>query len=186
MLQSVASLRPRKVMASFLPFRPWSYPDRRVFGRKVAGRLEFSTTGILSCTSTPPQRLAPLRTVQLPTSHADHEPLSSNTRKSFAALQHIRTEAPLFSQARWTCVRSAYALPTGSTAPRVWLPSLRCETLNPWRSFSASNALGLFPSEPFSHPAIEAEFPLLPPLLRFLTKPCSSLVPALQRFSLAR
>jgi hypothetical protein len=81
MLQSLASSRPRKVMASFLPFRPWSFPDRRVFDRKAAGRLEFSTTGILSCTSMPPQRLSPLRSALLPASHADHGPLSSGTRK---------------------------------------------------------------------------------------------------------
>jgi hypothetical protein len=39
-----------------------------------------------------------LRTVHLPASHADHEPPSSDTRKSLAALQHIRIKVPFFSQ----------------------------------------------------------------------------------------
>jgi hypothetical protein len=40
-----------------------------------------------------------LRTVHLPASHADHEPPSSDTRKSLAALQHIRIKVPFFSRA---------------------------------------------------------------------------------------
>jgi hypothetical protein len=92
---------------------------------------------------------------------------------------------PFFHGLSRACVRSVCAVPTGSTVLRVWLPSLRCQSLHPWWPVSASNAPGFFPSEPFSHPAIEAKFPLLPPLLRFCAKPFG-LVPALQRLSLAR
>jgi len=41
----------------------------------------------------------------------------------------------------------------------------------PWRSFSASNAHGLCPSEPYSARWSEESFPSSPPLLRFYIRP---------------
>jgi hypothetical protein len=128
-----------------------------------------------------------LRAARLPASHADHEALSSGSPKEAPRPFSISgLRAPFFHRPFRACVRSACAVPTGGTAHRVWLPSLRNMTPDPRRPISTPNAPGLSPSELFSRPAIEAGFPLLPPLLRFLTKPLSGLVPALQRLDLAR
>jgi len=53
---------------------------------------------------------------------------------------------------------------------------------NPWRPLSAPNARRLHPSELFSKPMIEEEFPLPSPLLRFPGKPLD-LPSALQRLT---
>lgn len=116
---------PREVMASSLPFRPWSSPDPRAFRLEAVWRLEFSTPNSLSCTSTPPQRLLPLRPASLPTSHADHEPPSRGIRSRSLALQRFRTGLPLSARSLLGARPVGVAVPTGGPVPRVWLPSRR-------------------------------------------------------------
>lgn len=147
-------------MVSFRPFRPWYSLGPRAFRSGTARRLEFSTPNSLSCTSTPPQRLLPLRPASLPASHADHEPLSRGIRSRTLALQHIRTGSPHFSRSLLRTRPAGVTVPAGGPAPRVWLPSRRCPKLpSPWKPISASNARGLRPSKLCSHPAIEPGFP---------------------------
>jgi len=76
------------------------------------------------------------------------------------------------------------ALPSGSPAFRVWLPSWRRQPLDPRKPVSAPHAHGLRSSRPFSEPAADPKFPKDLPLLRFPTRPIG-LVQALQRLALA-
>jgi hypothetical protein len=112
-------------MVSFQPFRPWYSPGPRAFRSGTARRLEFSTPNSLSCTSTPPQRLLPLRPASLPASHADHEPLSRGIRFRTSALQHVRIESPLFARSLSGTRPAGFTLPPGGPVLRVWLPSRR-------------------------------------------------------------
>lgn len=56
---------------------------------------------LLSCPSTPPQRLVPQRAAFLPTSPADPEPPSESTSLCFSALQHSQTCEPFFFTASY-------------------------------------------------------------------------------------
>lgn len=146
-------------MASFRPFRSWSSLSLRAFGPEAVWCLEFSTPNSLSGTSTPPQRLLPLRPAPLPASHADHEPLSKGTRSRTLALQRMRIVLPLFSPCLLARRPAGFAVPTGGPVHRVWLPSRRCKLLDPRKPLSASNALGLCPSELCSRSTMEPRFP---------------------------
>jgi len=76
------------------------------------------------------------------------------------------------------------AVPSGSPAFRVWLPSWRRQLIDPRKPVSVSHAHGLHSSGRCSDPAAEPRFPRACPLLRFFVKP-NGLTPALQRLSLA-
>jgi hypothetical protein len=143
---------PREVMASSLPFRPWSSLDPRAFRPEAVWRLEFSTPNSLSCTSTPPQRLLPLRPASLPTSHADHEPSSRGIRSRSLALQRFRIRSPLSARSLLGARPVGVAVPTGGPVLRVWLPSRRriaSQSLEAFFSFQhswASPFRAFFPS----------------------------------------
>jgi len=55
----VSIRNPRKLMACFLPFRPWLSPGLRVFRFRTTRGLSTDPTHVLSCTCAPPQWLAP-------------------------------------------------------------------------------------------------------------------------------
>jgi hypothetical protein len=126
---------PREAMASSLPFRPWSSLDPRAFGPEAVWRLESSTPNSLSCTSTPPQRLLPLRPVSLPTSHADHEPPSRGIRSRTLALQRIQIGSPLLARSLLGARPVGVTVPTGGPVLRVWLPSRRRLASRPLEAF---------------------------------------------------
>lgn len=102
-------------MACFLPFRPWHYPDLRVFDRRAAWRTRILITKPhLSCTSTPPQRLHPTQAAHLQTSHADHEPFSASTSLSSRPFSISGSKRPSCSLP-FESVRPV--LPSGSEVP---------------------------------------------------------------------
>jgi hypothetical protein len=177
---------PREAMASSLPFRPWSSPGPRAFRLEAVWRLESSTPNSLSCTSTPPQRLLPLRPASLPTSHADHGPPSRGTRSHSLALQHFRIGWPLFARSLLRARPVGFAFPTGGPVPRVWLPSRRRFSFPILGSlFQPPTLLGFALQSFFPVPWSNRGLPRVFPLLRFSTKPFS-LVPALQRLDPTR
>jgi hypothetical protein len=139
-------------MVSFQPFRPWYSPGPRAFRSGTARRLEFSTPNSLSCTSTPPQRLLPLRPASLPASHADHEPLSRGIRFRTLALQRIRAGSPLSARSLLRTRPAGFTVPTGGPVHGVWLPSRRCPAPQSLEAFFslqrswASPFEALFPS----------------------------------------
>jgi anti-sigma factor ChrR (cupin superfamily) len=55
----VSIRNPRKLMACFLPFRPWLSLGLRVFRFRTTRDQSTDPTHVLSCTCAPPQRLAP-------------------------------------------------------------------------------------------------------------------------------
>jgi hypothetical protein len=170
-------------MASVLPFRPWCSPALRVFESRAARGQSTDPALDLSCTYVPPQRILPKpvarirklgrRRLRTRTPRFAPQPFSMHERKN-----------PFFRPAR-TGRLKGFAVPFKSAAPRVWLPSRRCQLHRSRRPFSASHALGLRPSELFSGPAARPRFPARDPFLRFRIKP-TGLVPALQRFPLAK
>jgi hypothetical protein len=121
-LQSLFLLILGRLWASFLPFRPGFYPNRRVF-RSTRPVDSFESPCVLSCPSTPPQRLSLSRAAWLPMSPADPEPRSPSTSLNFPALQHFQTEVPFFSTPLVRERSRFVALNRESRAFRVWLPS---------------------------------------------------------------
>jgi len=77
------------------------------------------------------------------------------------------------------------AVPSKRAALRVWLPSRRCRPSCPRKPLSASHALGLRSSEPYSGRVAQPRFPATDPLLRFPAKR-SGLAFTLQRLALTR
>jgi len=112
-------------MACLLPFRPWLSPDPRVFGFEAPRRFRILIVGrLLSCTSTPPQRLSS----HAPPFYSRPMPTMSRSRKApryvHPALQHLRFRGtPLFAPFRRR--PTGFTLPAGGPAPRVWLPFQR-------------------------------------------------------------
>jgi len=85
-------------MACLLPFRPWLSPDLRVFSSGTPRRVRILVVGwLLSCTSTPPQRLAscvsPAYSRLMPTMIRSRQA----PRYVPSAPQHFRIEEPLLS-----------------------------------------------------------------------------------------
>jgi len=85
-------------MACLLPFRPWLSPDLRVFSFEAPRRLRILVVGrLLSCTSTPPQRLASC----VPPAYPRLMPTMSHSRQAPryvpSAPKHMRIEEPLLS-----------------------------------------------------------------------------------------
>jgi hypothetical protein len=149
----------------------------------VPRRLRILVVGrLLSCTSTPPQRLSshapPLYSCLMPTmSHFRRAP-----RYVHPALQHLRIRGtPFFAPFRRR--PAGFTLPAGGPAPRVWLPFQR-----PQRSpalgglFQPPTLLG-FALQSLS-PARRSTtgFPVFSPPSRFPTKPIG-FVPAPRRLA---
>jgi len=158
-LQSFSPRSPRRLMACPLPFRPWLSPDLRVFGFEAPRRFRILIVGrLLSCTSTPPQRLASYA----PPTYPRLMPTMSHSRQApryvLLALQHMRTREFLFSPPyegvppALPCQREAPLSGFGYPISGYQFPS-------PGKPFSAPNAHGLRPSELFSNPVIGNRFP---------------------------
>lgn len=80
-----------------LPTRPsFSTADPRAFSAWPPLTV-CSVRFILSCTSTPPQRLCLAVAAFLPVSIVDNSHLRKAPRSSFSTLQHLRIQAPFFS-----------------------------------------------------------------------------------------
>jgi len=118
-------------MACPLPFRPWLSPDPRVFSFEAPRRLRILTVGrLLSCTSTPPQRLSS----HAPLPYSRLMPTMSRSREApryvHSALQHVRIRGtPFFTFFRRR--PAGFTFPTGGPAPRVWLPFQRPQVPQP-------------------------------------------------------
>jgi hypothetical protein len=97
-LQSIPPRKPRRPMACLLPFRPWLSPDLRVFSFEAPRRFRILIVGrLLSCTSTPPQRLAS----HAPPTYPRLMPTMSHSRQAPryvpSAPQRLRIQEPHFS-----------------------------------------------------------------------------------------
>jgi hypothetical protein len=170
-------------MACVLPFRPWSSPALRVFGRRTPRGWSTSPTFVLSCPYAPPQWLTP-ELVATP-ERLGRPCLPREAPRSVPwPFSMSRQKNPSFRPARAGRLEGV-AVPSKSPALRVWLPSRRRKPFCPRKPLSASHAPGLRPSEPFSDPAARPRFPEGAPLVRFPAKPVS-LAAALQRLALAR
>jgi hypothetical protein len=159
-------------MACFPPVRPSVPRDPRVFNPWQPPPVFFrSVEPLLSCTSTPPKRLAPTLAT---TPSVPCRPWSGKNRTShkLPALQHIRMQKPFFSppvaRRRLEAVALApRSLTLGFGYPldeMAWLP-------HPGGPLSAPNALGLRSSELSSSRVIEKPFRVPLPLLHFPAKP---------------
>jgi hypothetical protein len=85
-------------MACLLPFRPWLSPDLRVFSSGTPRRVRILVVGwLLSCTSTPPQRLASCVSPTYPRLMPTMSRSRRTPRYVPSAPQHMRIEEPLFS-----------------------------------------------------------------------------------------
>jgi len=146
-------------MACLPPLRPWLSPDLRVFGFEAPRRFRILLVGrLLSCTSTPPQRLS---THASPT-YSRLMPTMIRSRKApryvLSALQRLRIqETPLFAFLRRR--PADFALPTGGPARGFGYPFSGLKFPSPRKPLSAPNAPGLRSSEPFSGTMIGARFP---------------------------
>jgi hypothetical protein len=136
-LQSLLIRKPGRLMACLLPVRPGASPDPRVFSPRTSRRVVTLFSVLLSCASTPPQRLSLTSAAFLPASHVDRDPRSkSPSRKLFRPSAFPDPETLL----RTLLLEERpgdFAPSPESPAPRVWLPSRRCEAPEPLRtSFS--------------------------------------------------
>jgi hypothetical protein len=118
-------------MACLLPFRPRLSPDLKVFGFEAPRRFRILIVGrLLSCTSTPPQRLASCA----PPTYSRLMPTMSRYRQAPryvpSAPQHLRTRKPPFL-APFRRRPTSFTLPAGGPALRVWLPFQRRSASKP-------------------------------------------------------
>jgi len=172
-------------MAYLLPFRPWLSPDLRVFGFEAPRRLRILVVGrLLSCTSTPPQRLSSYA----PPAYPRLMPTMSHSRQAPryvpSAPQRLRTREPLFSP---PCEGVPPALPCQREVPLLGFgyPFSGLQFPDPWKRLSAPNVHGLRPSEPCSDLMVGNRFPGPLPLPRFPKRPVG-LLPAPQRLDPTR
>jgi hypothetical protein len=175
-LQSIPPRKPRRPMACLLPFRPWLSPDLRVFSFEAPRRFRILIVGrLLSCTSTPPQRLASCA----PPTYPRLMPTMSHSRQTPryvpSAPQRLRTQEPLFSPPyegvppALPCQREVPLLGFGYPFSGLKFP-------DPWKRFSAPNVHGLRPSELFSGLMIGNRFPgplSAPALFHKTNRPCA-------------
>jgi len=173
----------RKFMACFLPFRPWLSPDPRVFRFRTTRDQSTDPTHVLSCTCAPPQWLAPTR-VTLRQRLGRPCPRRKVPRMYPRPFSIPRPRNPFLRPAFEAKRSNGLAAPSESPTSRVWLPSWRCQLLDPRKPVSAPHAHGLHSSGLRSDLAAELRFPRVCPLVRFSVKP-NGLIPALQRLSLA-
>jgi len=97
-LQSFQPREPRRLMACLLPFRPRLSPDPRVFSFEAPRRVRILVVGgLLSCTSTPPQRLSSYAPPAYPRLMPTMSRFRQAPRDVLSALQHMRTRDPHFS-----------------------------------------------------------------------------------------
>jgi hypothetical protein len=151
---------PRKLMACFLPFRPWIPLDLRVFGFQPPRESYLSPRPLLSCTSTPPCASFP---------HACRPSTSErrcrNSRSKSASLELPCPSA--FPDPQSAFLRIVFrrnvrmTLPSHPEDPHTGFGYPLCgfRSKEPRRPLSAPNALGLLPSELFSSRVIGFRFP---------------------------
>jgi len=163
-------------MACLLPFRPWLSPDLRVFSFEAPRRFRILIVGrLLSCTSTPPQRLGSYA----PPTYPRLMPTMSHSRQAPryvpSAPQRLRIREPLFSPPyegvppALPCQREVPLLGFGYPFSGLKFP-------DPWKRFSAPNVHGLRPSELFSSLMIGNRFPgplSAPALFHKTNRPCA-------------
>jgi len=176
---------PESLVGLSLAFSPSVLGFPRTCGSSVSEasdhRISQSDQSILSCPSTPPQRLSSLRAASLPQNYADHSLASeSSSRKLPSPSASLRCVRPSFHSSSGEAF-SGLCSPTESPNLRVWLPSRRSQLLtHPRKHLSAPNALGLRPSKLSSSLVIQQKFPLVVPFLRFPAQPLGP-ASALQR-----
>jgi len=86
------------------------------------------------------------------------KPRHGNTSLELRCPSAFANSGALFFTLLAKGVRRALLCIPGRTARRVWLPSRRHTPLNSWKPLSASDALGLHPTELFSSTVVEATF----------------------------
>jgi len=135
-------------MASFLPFRPYL---PRTLGSSATGQVSrfHPAHSILSCTSTPPSRLAPPFAASLPVSHVDHGPPSTSPSPELSRPSAFPDPEALLLTLPPVRRPISFSLPTESHAPRVWLPSLRPSPLRPSEASFSSQHSWASPFEAF-------------------------------------
>jgi len=163
-------------MACLLPFRPWLSPDLRVFSFEAPRRFRILIVGrLLSCTSTPPQRLVSYA----PPTYPRLMPTMSHSRQAPryvpSAPQRLRTQEPLFPP---PFEGVPPALPYQREVPLLGFgyPFSGLKFPDPWKRFSAPNVHGLRPSEPCSSSMIGNRFPgplSAPALFHKTHRPCA-------------
>jgi hypothetical protein len=140
-------------MACLLPFRPWLSPDLRVFSFGAPRRFRILIVGrLLSCTSTPPQRLNFLRAAHLPVSHADHDPLSVSTSLcAFRPYSICGPGSPFFSP---SCDGVPPALPCQQEVPLggFGYPFSGLLVPRPWEAFFSPQRSWASPFRAFLRP----------------------------------
>jgi len=135
-------------MASFLPFRPYL---PRTLGSSVTEQVSrFDPAhSILSCTSTPPARLAPPLAASLPMNHVDHDPPSTSPSPELSRPSAFPDPEALLFTLPPVKRPIGFSLPTGSLALRVWLPSLRTSPQRPSEASFSSQHSWASPFEAF-------------------------------------
>jgi hypothetical protein len=145
-------------------------PDPRVFDFQAPPRMILIPGLLLSCTSTPPERLASASPPKSCVASVDSmRPRTQAPRLKLPTLQHIRIEKPFFS---FLSERPAsVAVLPGSPTRRVWLPFQWSYAFQPLGiSFNPQRSWAL-PFRAFLPPVTRIGFPRTSPLLRFSVKP---------------
>jgi hypothetical protein len=171
-------------MAYVLPFRPWLSPALRVLRIRTTWSLSTDPALVLSCTSAPPQRLAP--TIVACREKLGRPCLPRETpRVSSRPFSMSKWKRPSSSPGFWPGVREALLVFPKVPPSGFGYPLGGVSAFHPRKPLSAPHALGLCPSGLFSHSVAHNRFPGCVPLLRFPAR-LSGLATALQRFSLTK
>jgi hypothetical protein len=124
-------------MACLLPVHPQASPDPRVLNHRTSERGVTPFPLLLSCTSTPPKRLALTSAALLPTSHVDRDPCSVSPSRKLLRPSAFPDPGTLLRTLLLEERPGDFAPSPESPAHRVWLPSRRCDAPEPWgTSFS--------------------------------------------------
>jgi hypothetical protein len=129
-LQSISVGKPRKLMAYFLPVRPWLSLDLLVFGFQLPA-LSLNTVRPLlhfdaTVASWPVAHCSSLLAAPVDVS----KPKTQAPCLSFPTLQHFRYLGPFFSPHLLMQRLANVAVFPRSPVPRVWLPFRRCQPPN--------------------------------------------------------
>lgn len=136
-------------MAYLFPFRSWLSLSLRVFAQRTTWSLSTETKQVLSCTYLPPQRVIPSFVIEsLPPGRLPSTRFNSSS--SPASLQHSRIKEPLFFTSPLVKRPRVVAFLLEVPPSGFGYPLEGFSSLEPWKSFSTSHALGISPSELFS------------------------------------
>jgi hypothetical protein len=137
----------------------------------------------LSLTSAPPQRNHPNSPPGQESLQADSELPDPVPRLSSITLQHLRTLGPFLALPLTRKRPDTFATIPGSPAPRVWLPSRRCQPQKSSEASSSPQHSWASPSRAFllSHEPVPLS--KYPSTLALPYKTLPGLVPALQRLA---